>query len=338
MQTSVRHGLLGLLVIVVALVSSCGASREERREARKRSQTEAQEAGTATTGGAQRFAIEVGGLRREYLLYVPSNYDGSRPVPLVMMFHGGGGSGERSMEETGWAKKAEQKGFLAAFPDGTRPKPDRRASFARNPQTWNDGSGRYASGEANIDDVSFVRAMLDQIESKYEVDPQRIYATGFSNGSSMTFRLGVELGERIAAIAPVGSSGLRLRNAKFRRAVPMIYIHGSADPRNPLEGGDVKNYGEVDYRPPLEETVRNWARESGCRPAAERLRDGGGVRAVAYRGCRGNADVDFYIVDGLGHVWPGGDSNAPKRLVGASSKNLNGTDVIWDFFERHPKQ
>ena len=114
----------------------------------------------------------------------------------------------------------------------------------------------------------------------------------------------------------------------------MIYIHGTADPRNPIEGGNVKNWSKLDWRTPLNTTVRLWAENSGCRHRPRTRRDTGGVLAIDYDHCRGGAEVIFYTVEGLGHM-AGGNSSLPALLAGSTSDKLNATDVIMDFFKRH---
>lgn len=280
--------------------------------------------------------MRVSGQTRQYLVRVPRGYDKSKATPVVIMYHGGGGHAERTMNETSWPQAADRGGFITVYPEGIRKNLRRSPSFMRNPQNWNDGSGRYYAGEINADDTGFSRAMIADLNRRYNVDARRIYITGFSNGSSMVFRLGVELSDQIAAIAPVGSSGLRLKNPRHRRAVPMIYIHGSEDPRNPIQGGDVKNFGKIDWRPPLRDTVQHWAEANGCSTKTRVLRDSGGVRAITYEGCRNGSEVIFYTVEGLGHKWPGGTQTGPEFLVGKSSDKLPATDVIWEFFKRHP--
>jgi polyhydroxybutyrate depolymerase len=107
------------------------------------------------------------------------------------------------MEMTEMSDKSEEAGFLAVFPNAIRPFPSKLVNFRPNPQVWNDGSGRGYSGKRDVDDVGFIDTMIDDLSIWFSVDPQRIYVTGFSNGASMSFRLGVELSESIAGIAPV---------------------------------------------------------------------------------------------------------------------------------------
>ncbi|MBI3778439.1 MAG: hypothetical protein HY274_05955 [Gammaproteobacteria bacterium] len=173
------------------------------------------------------------GLKRRYIVHVPPAYDGKTPAPVVIMFHGGGGKARGAMSETGWSAKADKEYFLAVYPEGVPRDPSRHASFVANPQSWNDGSSRaiLAAAQKNIDDVGFIQAMLDDLSARLRVDSRRIYATGFSNGASMTFRVGRELATRLAAIAPVAGSDW-LEQPAPARPVPTAVRSASATNRS----------------------------------------------------------------------------------------------------------
>jgi len=289
-----------------------------------------------TVAGTHEFSIQQDGLLRRYVVHVPKSYNAKQPVPVVIMYHGGGSKASIAMRETRLPGKSERAGFLAVFPEGSAPDPRMRSSFKGNPQTWNDGSGRFHSGKQNIDDVRFTASMLDDLAERYTVDSRRIYVAGFSNGSSMAYRLGTELSHRIAAIAPIASSGLKLDEFKLTRSVPLLSIQGMSDPRNPLEGGVVNIFGVPQTRPPPRKSIERWAAACGCPSEPLTLRDEDGVKAIRYAPCQDNAEVIFYMVSGLGHQWAGGEpSSLPPELVGPYSDKINATDIIWDFFQRH---
>jgi len=278
----------------------------------------------------------VGRLERRYIVHVPRSHDGKTAIPAVMMLHGGGGTARAAMRETAWTAKADEAGFLAVFPEATGPDPRAPGSFAGNPQTWNDGSGRFHSGSTNVDDAGFIRALLDELIARFSVDARRIYVTGFSNGASMAYRVGLELSGRIAAIAPI-SGHLWLKDPPPLRPVPLISIAGLADPLNPPDGGAVRTPGGgVELRPPLGDSVLRWSKWNGCPPAPVVIHDADGVRGIVYSPCRQDSEVAFYTVEGLGHTWPGGGSLLPERVVGRTSGRLRANDVIWRFFEKHP--
>ena len=293
----------------------------------------------AFSPGDYQFEINVDGLERTYVIYIPKGYNAKKPSPVVIVLHGGGGTGRGTMDMTKMPAKADEAGFLAVFPDGTAPFHSQPAKFGTNPQTWNDGSGRGNSGKRNVDDVAFINAMIDDIVTTFKVDQQRIFATGLSNGASMTFRLGVELSQRIAAIAPVAGH-FWMENSQPNRPVPMLYITGTDDPLNPIEGGPISVpwWGYSDVKPPVQDAIMNWVELIGCPVEPEVIHDEKGVKAFAYKPCQGNTEVIYYTVEGLGHHWPGGKSKPylPERIVGKTSDKLIANDVIWDFFQEHP--
>lgn len=292
--------------------------------------------------GEHSLSLKVGDLERRYIVHVPSGYDGRKPVPVVIMFHGGGGTARGAMRETGWTQKADEEGFVAVFPEATPPDPSKPVRFGTNGQAWNDGSGGFHSGERNVPDVAFVDAMINDLIARFTVDRRRIYATGFSNGASMAFRVGVELSERIAAIAPVAGT-LWIKQLKLDRPVSLAYISGDADPLNPIEGGKPRmatgaaiRTAISRHKPPANEFITAWARALGCAAEPKSTPGTPGVTTLAYDGGRGGSEVRFTLVRGHGHIWPGGRNQLPEAMVGKPSGILNATDAIWAFFEEHP--
>jgi len=280
------------------------------------------------------------GLKRHYVVHVPPGYDGKTMVPVVIMFHGGGGKARGAMQETGWSAKSDKENFLVVYPEGVPRDPSRRGSFVSNPQSWNDGSQRaiVAASLKNIDDVGFVNAMLDDLGMKFRIDPQRLYATGFSNGASMTFRVGRELSARLAAIAPVAGSDW-LEQPTPARPLSLLYITGTADPLNPLEGGEITLGGKpAGNKPPVREFIDKWVKMLGCVSKPKTIYDRDGVKGFAYTTCRDHAEVVFYTVAGMGHFWPGGMSHLPEHVIGKSFNKISATDVIWKFFQQHPRK
>lgn len=327
MHLSIRTKLPVLLGTIILLGGANGATGQA-----------ASTKPTKMHSGDNTIELTVDGLKRRYIVHVPAGYDGKTPVPVVIMFHGGGGKARGAMQETSWSDKANKEKFLVVYPEGVPRDPTRRASFVSNPQSWNDGSARSVLGAAqkNIDDVNFINSLLDDLTVRFRVDPRRIYATGFSNGASMTFRAGRELSARLAAIAPVAGSDW-LEQPAPTHPVSLLYITGTQDPLNPIDGGDISiGARPMGKKPPVREFIQKWVKMLGCAPAPGVIHDKDGVQGVAYTACHEKAEVVFYTVAGMGHFWPGGMSHLPERVIGKSSDKIIATDVIWEFFQKHP--
>lgn len=286
----------------------------------------------AFAGRLQRGVLRVGEFDREYVLHAPASHDPSRPAPLVIAFHGAGGSARFARLATGWSEKAEHEGFLLVYPEGLRKRLDQPSSFLHNPQFWNVGADGFIE-RMGVDDVAFIDTLLDGLSREFAIDSQRVFATGFSNGASLCFRLAAALSHRFAAIAPVAGRLWRhdLRPAK---PVPTLYITGDADPLNPIAGGAIESpWGRERVLPPLSETIETWASWSGCNienPKITTMAEG--VTRTRYRGMAPRSLVDCCVIAGAGHVWPGGREVLAERLVGAMTDRIDATRVIWDFF------
>jgi polyhydroxybutyrate depolymerase len=287
--------------------------------------------------GIYTIALNHEGIVREYLLYVPKGFNGRKPAAVVMMLHGGGGTGRSAMRETGWADKADQAGFILIFPEASRRDQSEPANFRHNPQLWNDGSMRF---NTHVDDVAYIDSVIDDLNSRLPIDPQRIYATGFSNGASMVYRLGQELPHRIAAIAPVAGA-LWNRNLQLDRPVPLLYMTGSEDTLNPLAGG-VPQLATGGYKlggrakPPVQDQIKRWAAALQCASVPRTIYNKDGILGRVYPDCNEASTVVFYIISGAGHTWPGGNSILPERWAGKTTDKIKANDVIWDFFKAHP--
>lgn len=290
--------------------------------------------------GHARLSIATAQGDRECVVYVPPGYDKARPVPVVIMLHGMGGTATNALRETGWSAKAEKETFLAVYPEATRPDMASPPSFGRNPPAWNDGSGRFHAAERQIDDVAFIRAVIDRISADYSVDARRIFVAGFSNGASMAFRVAAELSERIAAVAP-NAGACWTDSPRPARMISLCYVTGGADTLNPLEGGFPRlAFGGKQQggrpKPAVQAVIDTWAQALDCAAAPRRDETVNGVRTRVYGPGRDGAEVMCVIVEGLGHHWAGGEAQAPDFLVGSRTDRLKATDVVWEFFAAHP--
>ena len=281
--------------------------------------------------GDQTRAITVGKLERTYLVHVPPTYDGAKPVPVVLIFHGGASNAEQMVRFCGLNEKADEAGFLAVYPSGSGRLP---AAL-----TWNGGNCCGYAVAQNIDDVAFVRAILDDIAAAAKIDTKRVYATGMSNGAIFCYRLADELSDRIAAIAPV-SGTMGSETCHPARPVPVIHFHGTADEFMLFGGGaGPKSFSKTNFFS-VEHTIRQWVKADGCpeQPTITKLpdkvHDGTTVTRKTFGPGGAGAEVVLYVIDGGGHTWPG---RAPRiELLGKSTKNISANDLIWEFFVKYP--
>src|SRR5271167_1511038 len=176
-----------------------------------------------------RQEIVVDGRARTFEVHVPSGYDGRKKVPLVLALHGrlGTGSGQEKLAHLD--KVSDEHGFLVVYPDGL----DRG---------WADGRGGTPSDRGGVDDVKFLSALIDKVESEYKVDAKKVFAVGMSNGGFMSGRLACDLSDRIAAVGIVGASLSENTAAtcRPRQPVSVMMIQGTADPLVPFEGGALR--------------------------------------------------------------------------------------------------
>jgi polyhydroxybutyrate depolymerase len=285
--------------------------------------------------GATKLNLVVGSLTRQYVLYIPKSYTGSTAVPLVLGFHGGRGTAEEFMQQTSIPALAEKSGFIAVFPEGWRPFENLPANSTWNAQTWNEGSGNYPSGKANIDDVGFTKQLISTLESQYNIDPNRVYAEGFSNGAAMVLRLGVQLSNTLAAIAVASPAYLYVQNPQPSRPVPFVYSQGTADPINLFDGGHITSNGINEYRTSVDATVARMAQMDGCSAASTTVPYVPTVTLTTFSGCPTGMAVNYYIIQGMGHAWPGGLSFSPESSVGPGSTAINDTQVFWNFMSQY---
>ncbi|MDP3276374.1 MAG: PHB depolymerase family esterase [Deltaproteobacteria bacterium] len=251
------------------------------------------------------------GRERSFVVHLPSGYDRGRQTPMVLNFHGRNSDAAQQIWIAQMTAKADRAGFIVVHPQGIG-------------ATWNAG---FCCGEAqasNIDDVGFARAMLDSLSVQLCLDRRRVYATGLSNGAIMAHRLGCDLSDRIAAIAPV-AGGNQTVSCSPRRPVPVQAYHGSADTVVPYAGFA----GQFS----IPATMSDWRVRNRCgaTPSQSYLR--GDVRCEVWSGCASDASVELCTVTGGGHQWPGGNS---IPLLGNNTTNVSATERMWDFFTAHP--
>lgn len=290
------------------------------------------------SAGDQVIYVDSGGMQRRYVLHVPPSYNGARAWPLLLMLDGRGGTPWTAMKITGWSRKAGACGFLVAYPEAMRLRPAEPMHFLTNPQMWNAGRGGSDAERHGPDDAQFLRDAIADIRAKFNVDAGRIFMAGFSNGASMTFRFALEDPETIAAIACL-SGHFRSAGLALREPIPLVYFFGEADPLSPIHGGEVAlPWGGRESRPSAQASVRAWVGLLGLDPEPAAGTSEAGVSKLVFGPRDDGAEVHYYSIAGMGHVWPGGHRLLPESIAGAESRALIANDVIWDFFAARPKR
>ena len=292
-------------------------------------------------------AITSSGMRRSFTVHVPKSYDGSRPVPLVLAFHGLGMNGVAMEGLTLMDITAERNGFIVVYPDGVGSR-------------WNDGSARGSNG---MDDVGFVSDLLNHLQRAYKIDPRHIHACGISNGGYFTQRLGCEMSDRIASIGVISATVTApvCASCHPRRSMPVVLFLGTEDPLVPREGEskELGKLGEALGIPGVagaalssgmakvggiysaNDTAEFWAKINNCgsHPREERMpdrstRDGCTVTKETYGGS-GGSEVAVYTIHGGGHNWPGGSGAVAQDVLGTTTFDISASDLCWEFFRNH---
>lgn len=269
--------------------------------------------------------------KRTYRIHVPGNRS-TRPA-LLLALHGGGGNSKSMERASRFSQIADREGFIVVYPDGID-------------KSWNDGrSGDFSTAhKEKVDDLGFLKALVEQVAITHDIDRQRVYATGISNGGFMSSRLAAEASEVFRAIAPVvaGIPKEWADSMALAHPVSVMVIQGTHDPIVPYAGGPIqlgrKKRGDMLS---TEATVEKWRQLNGCKgveeshPIADQdPKDGCTTTRIVYPGGLQGSVVELWRVDGGGHTWPGGDQYLPKKVIGPVCRDFDASQEIWKFFSR----
>jgi polyhydroxybutyrate depolymerase len=253
-------------------------------------------AGKSGPAGTREIAIESGGVARRFRVTAPDSALRGAPVPLLLVFHGVGADAAIIDANTGFPAKAAAEGFVAAAGDGLG-------------RSWNAGVCCDPAAAENVDDVGFTRDMVAAIEAEYCIDRARVYATGFSNGAAMVFRLACEASDLFAAFAPVAGA-LALPSCAPAAPRPIDVVNNVSDPVVPFPLGETSFAAFLD--------------RNRCGDARRTEQPAPNATCEVAPDCADGATTALCAVTGLSHQWPGGATNpaGPFRA----------TDAIWEFF------
>lgn len=260
--------------------------------------------------GLSSHTINSNGTERSYLLHIPAmETDGD--LPLVFNFHGSGSTPQRQEAQTDFIQLANTHGFALVYPIGA-------FTNSVTSGSWN------ANLDAGVDDVQFTRDMIEDIASRLNIDRQRIYSTGMSGGGRITSRLACELSDVLAAAAPV--SGLQYpESCTLKRAIPIQTFHSLDDRVNQYEvSANSRPYWSMG----VETALDKWRQANECTLTNDADRLTQDVTYYHWSDCTGSAEIHFYQLSNGGHTWP----NSPTE---SSNKDINASQLIWEFFSSH---
>jgi polyhydroxybutyrate depolymerase len=216
-----------------------------------------------------------------------------------------------------WNDVADEHGFIVVYPSGSDV-----------PKSWR--TEPYSQS-----DVRFISDLIDKLETEFDIDPNRIYADGLSNGGGMAFALSCKLSDRIAAVGAVAAAQMLPWDVcGDSRPVPTVAFHGTADPFAPYKGGSSPIISPTPF-PGIRDWTARVARRNQCQGDPSDTRITASVRRIEYTNCAENANVILYAVEGGGHTWPGGGA-MPEWWVGRTTREISASRVMWAFFMQHP--
>jgi polyhydroxybutyrate depolymerase len=263
-------------------------------------------------------SIYVGGQYRSYRLYVPAVYTGATSRPLILNLHGYTSNAQEQQLYSTFMPIADTANFLMVYPNGT---------YIAGQRFWNAGISLSL-----VNDIAFLSALIDSLNLTYNINLNRVYATGMSNGGYMSHTLACELSNRITAIASVTGSIFKTQygvNCHPTRPVPVMQIHGTIDPTVPYNGSATSA--------PIDSVVKYWVTKNSCNTTPTfsnvpniNTADGCTAEHYQYNGGTGGSNVELYKIIGGTHSWPG----FPFGGVG-TNLDINASKEIWRFFSKY---
>ncbi|MGZ4791217.1 MAG: alpha/beta hydrolase family esterase [Ilumatobacteraceae bacterium] len=322
--------LTSSLIALTLLVASCSSSTGSGATSTSTTTAEGSStfelvAATAATGTVTHGDFTFAGRERTYRLYVPHALP-SGPVPLFIGLHGGTGWGDQFARTNHIEGLAESNGFIVVHPDGVK--------VAGGPGgVWNGGDCCGIAAREKVDDVGFVNALIDQLETQYSIDPHRIYAFGHSNGAIMSYRLACELSGRIVGIGLyAGTLGIEPCNPA--QPVSILHVHGTADANIPLAGGVGSDGISGVSFPPPRDGFDQVARLDGCPPPTKKTV--GDVTTERSDSCTGGTAAAFVTIATATHSWPAG-TPIITPASGPGYADYDATAAIVTFLLSHPR-
>lgn len=308
-----RHRLVVALVLAVVVAAPFGARRAASAEA-------STVLTVRTADGRDRTAH----------LFVPVDLPARGAVPLLVALHGGTGWGTQFEATSGFDALADEHGFIVVYPDGIGV-----GANADRLRTWNGGVCCGPAAREDVDDVAFLRTLVETISETHRIDADRVFATGHSNGMIMSYRLVCEAADVFVAAA--GQAGtLGVDECEPAEPVSVRHIHGTADTNLPIDGGrGATSIAGVDFPSPRT-GIATLAEADGC-PRRARTKVAGPVTTRTWKPCEDRTVIQFVEVDGANHGWMGGP---PSLRPGTPEPfaDYDASESVWTFLAKHPRR
>ena len=275
------------------------------------------------------FSFKSGGIDRKYILYIPKS--APHNAPLVFVLHGLGGTAELIREYSQMDKVAEKYGFAVCYPQGTGGSENTEYTKKGTP-FWNVGYETHKN--ETVDDVLFITDLAKHLQLEFNLDPEKTFCSGMSNGGDMSYLLACQAPDVFRAIAPITGCMMEwiYSSCNKENPIPVFQVHGTDD-NTTYYGGDVENKDRWGAYMGVEATVKLWVDRNQCvKLTSDTLPDinkGDGSFVVTEKYSLGlnNNEVWFYKVINGGHDWPQG---WPKN---SGNQDLNTSEEIWKFFK-----
>jgi polyhydroxybutyrate depolymerase len=275
------------------------------------------------------FTFDIDGRSREYILHIPKNIKPN--ASLVFVLHGLGGTNSLIREYTRMDMVADKNGFVVCYPQGTGSS-ESTIYTKKGSSFWNVGYETHKN--ETVDDLSFIKSLAIYLQQEYNLDPEKTFCTGMSNGGDMSSLLGCEAPDIIKAIAPITGCmmGWIYESCNKNDPVPVFQVHGTAD-NTTYYDGDVDNRDKWGAYMGVESTIKFWVDRNQCAISSiDTLadidkKDGSFIITEKHTNGINNNEVWFYkVIDG-GHDWPQG---WPPN---SGNQDLNTSEEIWKFFQ-----
>jgi polyhydroxybutyrate depolymerase len=258
------------------------------------------------------------GLARSFYIHVPADIEQLEKIPLLFTLHGFGSSAERIMGYSNFKSIADKNNFIVIFPQGAPFKTVLSSASSH----WNSGGWTVGS---DVDDVDFINTIIDWITGEYNIDQERIYSTGMSNGGFMSYHLACNISARIAAIASVTGSMTEqtFEDCDPIHPTPILQIHGAQDRTVPYIGNSALGMESIP------DSLSYWAKFNACdsEPVvaiADFFVESYSIEYWSYENCLNNTQVDLIFHSTMGHFWPSIDSHS-----------ISASEDIWSFLSKY---